>query len=207
MGGGPIGEFLHEVVSFLGSAAVYKVGASFLGFVFTWSAIAKTLNPRMAAQAFVDFGVSGSPRLWQAGALVAVEGFVGVTLLLHQLLLPSLLIATGLLALFSILVMKALISGKRFPCMCFGNKDATLSSISLARTASLLAISGSLAATHSDLLAIPLLSLNSSLSYVAAAGLLAVLVLLSNVRSLLTWNVETVSYFKRQAGPSGREIA
>ena len=108
-----------------------------LAVTFAVGATAKLRQPKLAALALVDFGLTRSPdrRLgYLAGALE-----LGVALLL--VLAPTAkvgAIAIGaLLWSFVFLLGRALRRGEEFACFCFGNADDGISRVTVLRTATL----------------------------------------------------------------------
>lgn len=150
---------LHHLGNALGNFAgssVYALGVVALSVVFMWSGLAKLRDPWIAAMAMVDFGVIARPRVVLGRALAVGEFALGLTLA-ASLWAPGWAAAiiasvTALvLAIFTVLIARALRRGASFACYCFGHGDGDISRAALARTAALTALAAALAVGAADL--------------------------------------------------------
>lgn len=108
------------------------VGIWLLVGVFIWSGVVKVRHPRLAALAMTDFGVVRVPR--RGYGLFLGSGELALALLLLVTSQAGLVIATGLLWVFTGAIARSLILGRRFSCFCFGDAEGSLSWSTLART-------------------------------------------------------------------------
>jgi len=116
-----------------------EVGALLLGIVFLTSGIVKIRNLRLVALSMVDFGYSHATS--GTALLVAIsELSLAGALAAGAVRSISLAAGVGVLCLFTAVIARALQAGRRFPCMCFGDAQDTLSRATLFRTAGLLAM-------------------------------------------------------------------
>lgn len=118
-------------------AAAVGIGASALGFVFVWSALAKLRDPAAAGEAIASFGLTR--RAIPAAAVLAATLELGLGLLLISgfARVGALVATAALLLFFSIVIGHNLRLGRRFPCGCFGAVDGPLSTVTLLRSAAL----------------------------------------------------------------------
>ena len=127
------------------------VVAWILGTVLAWSGVSKLREPRLAAMALVDFGVTRHLRTSLGVALGAVELLLG-TLVVASIFAGSTAeavaagAASGLFCLFAVLLARSLRRGAEFPCRCFGG-EASVSARTLARAVLLAVLATGLAVT------------------------------------------------------------
>jgi hypothetical protein len=170
------------------TGVLQPVLVALLGFVFAWSGTAKARSPWTPALAVVNFGVVKQPSLRLAWAIALGEIGLAAILLISPVMSPSLAaLAAGsaacVLLAFSLLIARALRSGRSFACACFGSGDDRLSSSTLARASALGLLAVACAAvSHSGR---PLSFTELMLTWSAAAGLLGTSVLLMRARELM----------------------
>lgn len=116
---------------------IVGTGSFVLAIIFAWSGIAKARRPVLAATAMRDFGLTRRVH-------VRLGRFLGLAEVVLAAALASTVapvVSTGISALalwvFSGLVARGLLRGDSFPCFCFGDADAGLSRLALARTLAL----------------------------------------------------------------------
>jgi hypothetical protein len=164
----------------LGGIAVWLLAA-----VFAISGIAKLHRPIPAAVAMMNFGVLRSIRPEAARALGVAEISVAATLSLD--LYVGLVVAAALLATFVALLVRALTQGRRFGCGCFSSVETPLSGWTLARTASLFALS--LLALYAETSGgTQVDATTQTLEAMTAISTLSILLLGSRTTSLIRWN-------------------
>jgi hypothetical protein len=117
------------------------VGLFVLGLMFVWSGIAKARRPTLAALAMNEFGLTSGLNRRLAVALGASEIALGVALGSTVLPRLSLAVSSAALWLFAFLIARSLRRGDRFACFCFGNADASISSMTLLRALGLALLS------------------------------------------------------------------
>ena len=117
-----------------------------LAAVFVASGVSKLTRPFGAALALSQFGIVRSVRISLGRLLGAVELALGVALLLLPAASVAFACAFALLAVFTVLLARALARGETFECACFGAHGAPIGAPTLVRTAVLmLAAAGGLA--------------------------------------------------------------
>jgi hypothetical protein len=164
---------------------------AFVG-IFVWSGLAKIKAPALAALAMADLGIAQNPRVTLgrlAGlaelTLAALVAFGAVAR--GQLAVVAIGSAAAVLWAFTVLLARAFASGSRAPCFCFGDSDAPLSRLAVARTFALATAATGLALApgpqRADATANALI-----LEIVSAFALLSVAALVIQGHKLLRWN-------------------
>jgi hypothetical protein len=111
-----------------------------LGAVFLASAVPKLRHPLAAARMVREYRLVPSAVANAAAyALIAVESFLAVALLLGVLVTIALPVATAMLLAFLAAVGINLRRGRRIPCGCFGNPQEQISTRTVVRLLVLLA--------------------------------------------------------------------
>jgi Methylamine utilisation protein MauE len=172
----------------LPAGVLQPVLVALLGFVFAWSGIAKARSPWVPALAIVNFGVAKRPSLRLAWAVALGEIGLAAMLLISPVMSSSFApLAAGsaavVLLAFSLLIARALRSGRSFACACFGNGDDRLSNRTLARACALGVLAVACAAVSPQ--EQPLSVADLLLTWCAAASLLGTSVLLLRARELV----------------------
>jgi hypothetical protein len=160
-----------------------------LAAVMTWSGSAKLREPDATALALLDFKLTGRLRPGLGRALGATElalaGLLVISHVTEMLVLPVMAITAALLWAFSALIARALLTGERFACFCFGNRDAQISRVAVLRAGALAALA-TVVATAGP--AAPSSVRLGGLEVVAALGLLGTTALVATLRNLVRWN-------------------
>lgn len=114
----------------------------FLGFLLLYSGLSKLRAPRRFADQVSAFGLLPSgPSRAVAYAILPIEAATGLAISLRYPLLPGLIAATILLAIFAAFVAWAIASKRRLACFCFGESDGGfVSKSTLLRNATLLGL-------------------------------------------------------------------
>ena len=157
-----------------------------LAGVFAIAGTTKLRRPAVAAMAMLDFGVIRRPRPALGAALGAAELTLAIVLVLGVAPAPTLATAALLLAVFATLIARALRAGDTFACFCLGDDDSEISRWTLARTATLAALAGALAATAPATATV--LEGVHVLEAVAGASLLGTALLVARAPRLLRWD-------------------
>jgi uncharacterized membrane protein YphA (DoxX/SURF4 family) len=173
-----------------------EVGTWFLSLVFLWSGLAKLRRPRLAALAMSDFGVLPRPRLWHGLALAGAEILLGVALASGFVTRASLAASFGLFLVFSLMILRTLVGGRRFPCFCFGADDHMVSLRTLMRTAALAGLASVLLVAPSQAVERHLPGFATYFELLLAMAGLGVLTLGTQIVPLLRWNRETARHFR-----------
>lgn len=180
--------FVRDALRALIEQPGYGISVWFLVWVFTLSGVTKLRRPVLAAMAIVDFGVVRHVRPLLGGMLGAGELLLALGLALG--IVPALFlgIASALLWLFVILIIRSLRAGEHFACFCFGDANAQLSKWTFVRTCllamftSVLALAAELGESQRGF------HETGMLQAIAALALMGMIVLSSHVPSLLRWN-------------------
>jgi hypothetical protein len=118
----------------------------FLSAMFAFTGIEKLRHSDRAALALVDFRlVRRFDRRWGLAA-GGTEVAVAVALVAGRTPMPAALAAASLLWFFTWLLARSLVRGDRFACFCFGDLDADISLVGLARTVVLALLTSALVA-------------------------------------------------------------
>lgn len=187
---------LDHTIEYLGRAfrefpqgSLRPVLITMLGLVFLWSGYAKVRSPWNAAFAAVDFGVARRPSLLLAWLVAGGEIVLATALVIAPAMSSGFAIATATAAgftllVFCILIARALRAGRSFDCACFGaNNGEGLTSKTLIRSCALAIVAFACGTAGSMG---PSLRLDELLlAWVAAAGLLAIPVLLVRAQLLV----------------------
>lgn len=108
----------------------------FLAAVFMIAGFAKMRRPGLAA--IVDFGVLRRVHPRFGFAVGAIEVILSASLAMSTLFAPVVRSATVAASIFlwgfSILILRAIVAGERFPCFCFGETESDLSFRTFLRT-------------------------------------------------------------------------
>lgn len=158
-----------------------------VAWVFLWAGVTKLLRPDGAARAVVDFGITKSPSRAAGRSVGVLEVGIALFLVVPGTARLGASMATLVLVVFTGLIGRALHSGRDFPCFCFGTEASRISRGSLARSASLAALTGTVTIAFPALRPDPLetvLAAAASLSIVGAAvvGWLLISVLSADTR-------------------------
>ncbi len=172
----------------LTAPAGYGIAVWVLTIIFVWSGVAKLRKPTLAAMAIMDFGVIRGIRPRLGSALGGAEVLLAMFLAAGILPMVSLPFTAGLLWLFVLLIARGLWLGKDFACFCFGDSDSRLSRWTLARTAALAMLASVLAVAPLSAGSYAGLTTTYILQAVAAAAIVGMAVLGSQIPSLLRWN-------------------
>ena len=159
-----------------------------LGITFIWSGVAKLRSPFPAAMAMVSFRIVKRPSAGMAVGLSVAEVVVGVWFLTGFLYAIPAAAASLLLTIFAILIGRALIAGEHFECSCFGGGSGKeISAKTLVRAIGLLLMSGVIAAGAIKSGSPDSQTINV-LHAVASGAALMLILLLSKIRDLRSWN-------------------
>jgi hypothetical protein len=142
-------ETVRTLVAHLAGAAHPNgdlIAVWFLAAMFAFTGIEKLRQPDRAALALVDFRlVRRFDRRWGLAA-GATEAVVAVALVAGRPVIPAALAAVSLLWFFAWLLARSLVRGDQFACFCFGDLDAEISLVGLARTVGLALVTSALVA-------------------------------------------------------------
>lgn len=142
-------ETVRTLVAHLAGAAHPNgdlIAVWFLAAMFAFTGIEKLRQPDRAALALIDFRlVRRFDRRWGIAA-GTTEVAVAAALVAGPAVLPAALAAASLLWFFAWLLARSLVRGDRFACFCFGDLDADISFVGLARTVVLALVTSGLAA-------------------------------------------------------------
>lgn len=181
-------ELAGEAVAVVTNASAYAIALSLLAALFFVSGASKLRRPRLAAVAMVNFGVARRARPAYGRALGLGE--IGLASLLATRVesRTTLVAAAALLWFFSVLIARALLSGERFPCQCFGESESALTGATLARTATLALVATVFAAAGDHGGVSSAASKAGALESAAAVAILGMVALVGRVRQLVVWN-------------------
>jgi hypothetical protein len=183
-----LADVAGDTLAVIANASVYGIALSFLASLFLVSGASKLRRPRLAAIAMVNFGVARRARPGYGRALAVAE-ITLASLLVIRLEPRVMLIAAGvLLWAFSALIARALLSGERFPCHCFGESDSALNVVTLARTATLALVATAFAAAGEHGAVASAASEAGALEAAGAISVLGMIALASRLRQLVVWN-------------------
>lgn len=137
-----------EAVAALREGWAQSSAFAIVGLVFLWSGASKVLSPSAAANAMMGFGITRRPGLRLALLVGATEMTLGAAAVAPAGLVRAVAVAglAGGSAVMASLVARALITGRSFPCGCFG-EDEPVGLLTLVRVVALfvlavLALSG-----------------------------------------------------------------
>jgi len=185
-----LADGIGSALSAVPGSAALAVLILALGFVFLWSGSAKLRDPWLAAMALVDFRLVRVPIRMLGAAAGTVELALGGLLVLAALWAPSLQVpasvaALALLAVFCLLIARAVRHGAAFPCFCFGGSGDQLSRATLLRTATL--ATGAGVAVVSSAVDTAAVAYGDRMAAAAvAAGVIGAVVLLRAARAVAT---------------------
>jgi hypothetical protein len=145
---------LHQLIDALqpyarsiGTTDVRGTAMWALAGVFAFSGFVKCLQPAKAGQAIANFGIIPEPSRVSGWLLGCFEILLAVGLA-SEIQAQLLLLATATtLWLFTAVVVRTLLIGKRFACMCFGNASETVSAKTVLRSGVLAVIATAAAAS------------------------------------------------------------
>jgi len=182
-------DWLAESIAALGSPVGAGIGVWCLAWIFLWSGAFKLRRPGLVAEAVVNFGLLSRPLPRIGRAVGAVELVVGLALATYVLRMPALGVATALLWLFTLLILRSLVRDRHFPCYCFGEDDRPIGWRTAARTLSLAVASTALLAAritaeHGGYSSLRMVLLEA----MVALALVSSVALAMVVSRLVTWN-------------------
>jgi hypothetical protein len=181
-------DLAGEAVAVVANASVYGIALSFLACLFLVSGASKLRRPRLAAVAMVNFGVANRARPGYGRALALGEITLASLLAIRVEPRVTLFAAGVLLWSFSALIARALLSGERFPCHCFGESDSALNVVTLARTATVALVATAFAAVGEEGAVASAASEAGALEAAGAISVLGTIALASRLRQLVVWN-------------------
>lgn len=181
-------DLAGEAVAVVANASAYGIALSFLAALFLVSGGSKLRRPRLAAVAMVNFGVANRARPGYGRALALAEITLASLLAIRVEPRVTLIAAGVLLWSFSALIARALLSGERFPCHCFGESDSALNVVTLARTATVAIVPTAFAAVGEHGAVASAASEAGALEAAAAISMLGTIALASRLRQLVVWN-------------------
>ena len=181
-------DLAGEAVAVVANASAYGIALSFLAALFLVSGGSKLRRPRLAAVAMVNFGVANRARPGYGRALALAEITLASLLAIRVEPRVTLIAAGVLLWSFSALIARALLSGERFPCHCFGESDSALNVVTLARTATVALVATAFAAVGEHGAVASAASEAGALEAAAAISMLGTIALASRLRQLVVWN-------------------
>ncbi|MBV9691555.1 MAG: hypothetical protein JO202_17790 [Ktedonobacteraceae bacterium] len=156
--------------------------------LFAYSAGGKVRNVTAFARSVEGFAVV--PSTWVvplARLFIGAEGIVVVLLLgglvWSGVLLAGMLLALGLLVVFSSALISVMIRGLQVPCGCFGTDDRPVATVDLVRNAGLIVLSVAGLATASSQHSI----LASLLTALMAATFVVIWTHLDDITAVLRW--------------------
>jgi putative oxidoreductase len=95
-----------------------------LGALFLWAALTKLPDMNAFAQDLANYRVLPAALVpWVAAAVVGVEMVAGLALLIGLAVKPAAVTVTGLLAVFVVFLVQALLRGIDLRCGCFGGDE------------------------------------------------------------------------------------
>lgn len=195
-----LGDLAESAGAAMRSTPGEDVAAWAIGLVFIWSGVAKLQKPRLAALAMMDFGVVGKPKAAHGLVFGGIECLLGAAALLGVGSAAPMVAMTALLLVFCLIIARALIAGRRFPCMCFGDSEDALSTRTLARTAAL-ALLGLIVVTAPQAPSLSVTAFTSTtwLTLVVSTSVVAMSALVGRIGLLLRLNAEVVDHFRARA--------
>jgi uncharacterized membrane protein YphA (DoxX/SURF4 family) len=169
----------------LGESPQYEICVWFLAWIFAWSGTSKLRKPALAAWAMVDFGVVRHVRPVLGILLGILEIVLAFFLAVGIFSQITLVVVSGLLLVFTVLITRSLWRGDQFACFCFGESDSEMSKWTLARTAALFLLAALLAVSEPPIDHIGFTNTNVSMA-VIALSVLGSIVLVVQVSHLLS---------------------
>lgn len=163
------------------------VGRMFLGGMFALSGALKLRHPFRSAMAMVDFGVIKIARTGFGTALGVIEVALAGALLMGRSAEVGLVLSTALLTIFTLLILRNLLVGRRTPCFCFGSSADAMSGFTLIRTAAFAGLSLILTTSAANV------KTPSVFHIISASAIGGVCYLLAQVRFLTSANSPTGS--------------
>jgi len=95
-----------------------------LGVLFLWAAITKLPDMNAFAQDVANYRVLPAALVpYVAAAVVGIEMVAGLALLIGVVVKPAAVTATGLLSVFVVFLVQALLRGIDLRCGCFGGDE------------------------------------------------------------------------------------
>ena len=95
-----------------------------LGALFLWAALTKLPDMNAFAQDVANYRVLPAGLVpWVAAAVVGIEMVAGLALLIGLAVKPAAVTVTGLLAVFVVFLVQALLRGIDLRCGCFGGDE------------------------------------------------------------------------------------
>jgi len=95
-----------------------------LGALFLWAALTKLPDMNAFAQDVANYRVLPAGLVpWVAAAVVGIEMVAGLALLIGLAVKPAAVTATGLLSVFVVFLVQALLRGIDLRCGCFGGDE------------------------------------------------------------------------------------
>lgn len=171
---------------------IVGIGSFVLAIIFAWSGIAKARRPVLAAAAIRDFGLTRRLHVRLGRFLGLAEVVLAAMLASTVAPVVSFGISAFVLWIFSGLVARGVLRGDSFPCFCFGDADAGLSRLVLARTLALATLA-TLMTTLSVLGGEPARGAEVSLlQTIMALAIVAITVLVAKAFALARSSPETV---------------
>lgn len=186
-----VGDQLREVIAAVStSPETAGVAGMVTAGVLGWSAAGKARNRYASAVALVRFGVTKSPSIRAATALIAWEATLALAVVTSLVVAPAVAVATLALAAatfagFTLGIARSLSRGHRFACMCFGSSETLVSPFAIGRAATMAVTAGVGAAVAAGQMT-PLQLTEAFLSVTVAAGTLSALVLARHLPQV--WN-------------------
>jgi hypothetical protein len=185
--------YARDLIDALNGTVGGGIFAWLLAGVFALSGGLKLRRPILAAMAITDFGVSRRVRPVLGRLLGIGELAVAVTLVVS----PRVggVFAAILLWFFVALIARSLRAGRKFACVCFGERDSAISRWTLVRTCLLAILATALAIAAPNLGAT---GANALLQAEIAGGVLGFVALIRSVPRLLRWNSDPFSEHQQE---------
>lgn len=129
----PSMQLTHELL--------HPLGLAILITTFALAGLPKLRTPMPLATTFVQLGLTNTTRPHIARSLGALELATALTLLMYGNSQYTLVLSTGLLLTFCIVLCTALRNGIKAPCACFGAETRPITILTVTRTVVLLCLS------------------------------------------------------------------
>jgi hypothetical protein len=172
-----------------------------LATVFVVAAGFKAASFKRFVMTVSDVGVPARRARHVAVLVIAFESIVAVTLAVPQLSTVGAMSAVAMMSLFTVTLGLSLYRGERFPCMCFGDATADISTGTLVRNGALLVTASILVIWHVTDQYPRAVGLADHLGYaVIGVASVASVTLLASLPQLLRLNAYWLRGYKRYVG-------